>query len=158
MHINDAWYFPLQLRIVAGAMVRISVALASPHPVLAIFLMLGALLVLSSYYGFSIDLTTRTYCEYTSWLGMKVGQPKKFESVVHLFIKPMRVSRTYNLRGNSTTIHDTEYDGYLRLSGNTVIHIFRASRKEKVVKRLNELKAYLGTEVVDHTEMRSTGS
>jgi hypothetical protein len=152
MDITTGWYFESGMRLAGYGMLAIALTLLVGGYYLAalVFALLG-IIVLTTRYGFQINSASRTYCEYTWFLGFKNGQWQSYQAIQYLFVKSARVSRTYNMRVQSGTISRTEFNGYLKFSESEKIHVANAIEKDDLIKKLFPLAGKLETVIVDYT-------
>jgi hypothetical protein len=115
--------------------------------------------ILTTHYRLFIDLKQKSYMEYVSLLGLKVGRDRgRFEHIEYIFIKKSRVSQVLNSRVQSTTIHKWQYDGYLKFSEQNKIHLITLENRVKLKAKLSVMATQLNTKVIDYsneTEFRS---
>lgn len=151
MNIINGSYFPWPVKIIGVFLILASIPNITTAPLLATLLLLGGAIIFTTHYGFKIDVAKSSYKEYTWFLGWKNGEEIKFNRIEYLFIKSNKVSRTYNSLLSSTTIGDLEYNGYLKVSESEKILIASSKNKKEVVARLENLKRYLNTSILDYT-------
>ena len=152
MDIKGEAYFHWPFKLVAVLVIVAAVPVFGNSPIASVVMAGISIVVLTAYYGVSIDKNKRTCKEYVWLLGWKSGDVEQFEEVQYLFVKPVTVTRTYNTRVQSSTVRTEEYIGFLKLSNDEKIELVRSSRKTKVVEVLRKVKAYLGTRIIDYSD------
>jgi hypothetical protein len=152
MTLFSNWYFPWPVKFIAGILAFMGWINLIPSIVVTVGVTIAFILVMTMHQGFIIDRNRKKYKEYTWFLGRKLGEEISYEEIEYLFIKPSKVSRTYHTRVQETTISDIEYDGFLRFSETSKIHLLSSSSKKGVIKKLMALKGYLNTRIIDYTK------
>ena len=117
----------------------------------AAVMVLASLVILTTHYRFRLDTTARTYFDYVWILGMKYGERGSYREANYLFLKASNVKQTMNSRGSSSTISKQVIDAYLKLDGETRIHLFSKDSRHDVIVRLKEISRMIGVPVVDYT-------
>jgi hypothetical protein len=151
MILFSNWYFPWPVKFIAGILAFMGWINLIPSIVVTVGVTVAFLLALTMHQGFIIDRTRKKYKEYTWFLGWKSGEEISYLEVEYIFIKPSKVSRTYHTRVHETTISNIEYDGFLRFSETSKIHLFSSPSRKGVIKKLMPLKGYLNTRIIDYT-------
>ncbi len=149
--VRDQWYFPMQFRIVGVVAILASVGVATTHLLGAAVVFLVGVIIVTTHYGFAIDKEARVYQEYIWLLGWRAGKKVRFHTMHYLLINPAKITRTYNLRVNSTTISELAYNGYVKIDDGEKIHIVGSTNKRVVLKAMEKLKDYLGIRLTDNS-------
>jgi hypothetical protein len=151
MNTISSWYFPWTFKLGGVVLLLFAIVAIASSPIIAVLMFVVGLIILTTHYGFHIDKVASTYKEYTWFLFLKIGKEVKFDQIEYLYVKPNKVSRTYNSRIQSATITDIEYDGYIKFSEAEKIHVTHAKKREQVIIKLNLLRKYLNVKVLDYT-------
>ena len=132
---------------IAGAVVFVN------HPIIAIVLIVGGILILTSYEGTEIDPSSRTYREYNSFLFIKKGKAKNYQGIEKIFINSAKVSqRVYTAHTSaSATFSNIEYNAYLKFKEGEKVFLLSGKDKTKLLKKLRDISRSLNTSVVDNT-------
>jgi hypothetical protein len=112
----------------------------------------GGLVTISTHYRLSFDLTNRTYRDYVWVLGVKVGPSTSFQNIEYFFIKAGRESQTMRMRVASNTIHKNVFDGFLKFSETSKIHVLTRDNREAVLRKLMPMSQALNVPIMDYTK------
>ncbi len=118
----------------------------------ASILLFVSFMILTTHYRLSIDLDTKTFHDYTWFLGFKNGEKGKFESIEYLFLKKNRVSQKMQLKAANTTVRKEVYDGYIKFSETEKIHLFTKDNKKDILAKLRELSTMLNVRIIDYSD------
>lgn len=102
--------------------------------------------------GIRVDLKSKTYQEYTWFLGIRFGKMESFNRIEYVFLKSNKVSQKMSARLASTTVHSEVYDGFIRFSETDKVHVFRGKTKESVMQKLQDLSAKLQVDILDYSQ------
>jgi hypothetical protein len=152
MNTLSSWYFPWTIKIAGIILLPTAIAIISTSPIIAVVMLVTGLIIFTTHYGVCVDKVTSTYKEYTWFLFLKLGKEINFDHVEYLYIKPNKVSRTYNSRIQSATVTDIEYDAYIKFSETEKIHVTHSKHREQVIVKLRKLKDYLNVPILDYTK------
>ncbi|MFZ6012136.1 MAG: hypothetical protein ACOYXT_17475 [Bacteroidota bacterium] len=151
MNIRSNWYFPWPIKLVGIFLVLIAIGKFASSPVLSGIMVLIAVIVFTTHYGVSIQASNQTYLEYVWFMGFKSGTRKKYNIIEYLFVKPNKVSRSYNSKVQRSTMVETEYDGFIKFSDSEKIHLFNSGDRQEVVEKLVKLSKAFNVRIVDYT-------
>jgi hypothetical protein len=151
LQVNTGWYFQGPPRWAGYGILVMALPVAVASPVWGVLLALLGIIIITTHYGVEIDANSKSYREYTWFLGLKNGKRETYDSIQYFFLKPGRVSRTYNSRIQSTTIRDIEYNGFLKFSESEKVHIVSDSEKQKALDKILNLALKLNTNVLDYS-------
>lgn len=151
--IKSGSVFPFPFLVLGAVFLMAGAAVFVNHPVISVVLIIAGALILTSYEGTEIDLLSRTYREYNSFLFIKKGESKKYEGIEKIFVNSSKVSqRIYTAYSSSSaTVTGTEYNAYLKFNHGEKVFLFSGKNKSKLLRRLNDISRSLNTSVVDNT-------
>ena len=146
-------YFSLPFLLVAGALDLFGlIALIEGLWLLGLLLWFVSLLVFTTHYRVAINFIDNTFHDYLWVLGMKIGEKGTFDALEYVFIKKANVSQTVHARVATTTIQKEVYDGYLKFSNGTTIHLATKDSREALLRTLRIITEKLQTKLVDYTQ------
>lgn len=122
--------------------------LGSQHPVWGGFFLFLTVLVLTTRYGFEIDLKSKTCRKYLWMAGVKRGEFKQFQELQYLFIEKNKV----NQRNGLTTATREVFSGYIKFSETENIHLASERRKDQLMEMMNKMASDLNIKIVDYTD------
>ncbi|MEQ8338456.1 MAG: hypothetical protein RIA62_13960 [Cyclobacteriaceae bacterium] len=109
------------------------------------FLLLGTQIL-------EIDKNHKKYRSAVSLLGLiNMGAWKSYNSMDNIFIKKSRVSQKMALGPIENTLKGMVFDAYLKISESEKIFLGSNKSKERLLRKINPMKAYLDIPLVDHT-------
>lgn len=109
------------------------------------FLLLGTQIL-------EIDKNHKKYRSAVSLLGLiNMGAWKSFHSVENIFVKQSKVSQKMALGPIENTLKGMVFDAYLKISESEKIFLGSNKSKERLLRKINPMKAYLDIPLVDHT-------
>lgn len=149
--IKSATPVPVTLRGLGMAMV-VPVVVGSISKLVSIPLALIGLSLITIRNGIRVDLNSKTYQEYTWFLGVRFGKVESFHKIEYVFLKENKVSQNMSARLASATVHSEVFDGFIRFSESDKVHVFRGRTKESVMKQLTALSAQLQVDILDYTK------
>ncbi|QCK14449.1 hypothetical protein DCC35_06695 [Mangrovivirga cuniculi] len=126
-------------------------ALLKANLVLSLILLLLSAVVLTTKYGFSIDLKNNIYHDYTLVFGFKIGQKHAFEEIDCIFYK---INSTLETRSdystaNSSTKRKIDFDAYIRFSDNKKVHLGSYKDEESLIKNIKPYAESLNTKFIN---------
>lgn len=129
--------------------------LATPYFVFGIITLILLICILTTHYALEINLTDKTFRHYLWILGFKQTHTQTYDLIEYAFIQSSKVSRTSYSTATSNTFASLVYNGYLKFSDDTKIHLIQSPKKEIVFKKLKILAADLKIEIIDFTDADS---
>jgi hypothetical protein len=127
-------YFPFHF-ILLGIIGLPSVVFLWPgHTLIAVCVLTVSLLLLSTHYRCSIDLSAKTYSEYVWVLGFRKGRLNVFDQLQYVYVNKCRYEVAY---GFVTRIHASghTYKIFLKTAELKSIYLGSSTRKQKALKR-----------------------
>jgi hypothetical protein len=149
-------YFPNAFMFAAAIATVVAIPLLTQKPVVALILLFAAIVIATTHHRFDVDMARKQYIDCVWILGFRRGELKSFDQIEYLFIKPIRVSQTMQLRVASSTIDKEQFDAFIRFSEEHKVHLFTADSKSSVLKKLAPISKALNTIIVDHTQPVNT--
>ena len=111
-----------------------------------------AVCIPSTHYALEINVTDKTFRHYLWILGYRHGTTQTYDLIEYAFIQSAKVSRTLYSTASSSTFSSQVYNGYLKFSGGSKIHLVQARQKEAIFRKLQILATDLKIEIVDFTD------
>jgi hypothetical protein len=119
-----------------------------------LFGLLG-LLILTAKRGVDIDFAKKIYREYHSFYWIKTGKWSPFNSVVKLYINPVKMSQRMSNLASSSTIHSNEYKAYLKFNNEDKVYLLSGKKIKVLEEKLTPLAASLGLSITDNSKLFS---
>jgi hypothetical protein len=110
-----------------------------------------SVIIFSTHYRLNIDFAQKTFHDYVWILGIKHGEKGKFENLEYIFINKSKVSQTMSLKAVSTTLRKDVFDGYLKFSDGSKIHLMTMDDKADVIQKLKTISHKLNLKVIDYS-------
>ena len=145
------YYFPSRAIWAIVAAFFFAGAVATQYYFWGSLALLVCALVLTTKYGFEVNLAANQYQEYTWVLGYKSGEQIKFERIEYLFIKKIKLSRKMNSLLHSTTLDDEEYRAYLKFSEQEKIHFMTKADHNILVTETKKIAQSLSVGLFDYS-------
>lgn len=130
----------------------VAIPVMNANTIAGLVMCLVSLAIFTTHYRLRIDLSNKLAHDYLWILGFKNGNLIKFETLEYLFIKKNRISQQMNHIVASSTIRNEVYDGYLKLSGQNVIHLATQKNKTALLKKLTRISAVLNLRIIDYSD------
>lgn len=145
--------FPWQFLLIGVLIMIGSLALISTKPALAGLMLIAGGFMVTASEGTEIDVVQKRYREYTSFYFLKKGTWIRFEAAEKVFINSARTSNKMYTAStlNSSTFINTQYNGYLKFSDGTKLHLLTSRKKEKLATVLQNVASLLKIPVQDNT-------
>jgi len=139
-------FFPEGLALSGIIIAGFSIILAFVDYSIGVPILLLGVVVATTHYRFTVDITKKVYSEYIWFLGLRLGKTRlNYEAIEYVFIKSSKESQTMNSRVVSNTITKVVFDGYLKFSEDNKVHIAtRSSRGNRRLKLTQEKIADAG--------------
>lgn len=152
--IKNGSLFPWYFKVLAACMVIGAITLLLTNLLLAMILLFIGLIILTGYSGIIIDEKEKTYKEYNSFLFFKRGITKNFDSVEKIYVNQNRASqKIYTAHTlNSKTFNNIIFDGYLKFSDGTKVHLMAKKDKNVLMNKLKPITELLGVDIFDNTQ------
>lgn len=118
-----------------------------------IALLLPGLIIIFTHEGFEIDTVKKIYRNYISFLLVKSGKFRSYDSIEKLYINKKRgTQRMYSAHtAKSATFSNEVYDVYMKFSSGEEVHLLSKKDKEKILKRIENFSNSLSIPVIDNT-------
>jgi len=154
--VKSGTLFPLPFLVLGAICFIAGAGVFVMHPIISIILIVGGILILTSYEGTEIDPSSKTYREYNSFLFIKKGKAKTYQGIEKIFINSARVSQTVYTAysSKSSSFSSTEYNAYLKFNEGEKVFLLSGKDKTKLLKKLRDISRSLNTSVVDNTVRR----
>lgn len=145
--------FPWQFLVIGALITLCALVLVATKPLVGLLLLMIGGFILTASEGTDIDGTQKRYREYTSYFFIKNGKWITFDAAEKLFINSVRKSaKMYTASTlNSSTFVNTEFNGYLKLSDGTKLHLLSHTKKEKLATVLQNVASLLNIPIQDNT-------
>jgi hypothetical protein len=144
--------FPWQFQFIGIIFLIVGIGLMIVSPYLAPILIVIGAFILTAYRGVEFNCSTKTYRNYNSFLFIKTGKFKPYDSVEKIYINESKVSQMiYTKITTGSTFRHIEYNAYLKFAHG--IKIFLASKKDKkkLIDKLTGLAEFFQVEISDNT-------
>ena len=155
LDIRNETLFPWHFQFIAALILITGVALlASGRPMVGSILLIASGFILTAASGTEIDKSKNRYREYSSfYFIIKSGKWKSFNGAEKIFINKAKSStQMHTARTNhSATFFKEEYNGYLKLTDGTKIHLSSNRKKERLAAKLNQAASFLNCPLQDNT-------
>ena len=152
--IKSGSLFPFPF-LVLGALVFLAAMLVFvSSPILSVFLFVTAAFILTAHEGTEIDPSSKTYREYQSFLFVKKGSMKSYDSIEKIFVNSGKsVQRVYTAHtSQSSTFSSVEYNAYLKFSDGVKVFLLSKRNKPKLLDKLRDAARILNVALVDNTK------
>lgn len=153
--IRSGALFPWHFQFIAVIILMTGVILFVGKPVMGLVLMIAAGFILTAASGTEIDPPTYRYREYTSfYFILKNGRWKPYSGIEKLFINSTQKRsqlHTAHTSHSSIFIHE-EFNGYLKFTDGTKIHLLSSRKKGKLTAKLNQAATRLQAPLYDTTD------
>ena len=129
-------YFPPNFKyvgymgLIGGVVLMLIGNIVAGPPVLFIGLGLSFTMV-----GCKVDVKNKTITNFTSVVGVIIGDPESYTMLKKLLVKPVEISQVLNSRGSSTTLHFTVYNAYLFYDEESVL-LTGNKNKDKIAAKM----------------------
>jgi hypothetical protein len=156
--IRSGTLFPWHFQLIAALILIAGIVLLIGKPVVGSVLIVAAGFILTAASGTEIDTSKNMYREYTSFFFiLKSGKWKQFKGAEKLFINSSKKSTQMHTAhtNHSSVFTDQEYNGYMKLTDGTKIHLLTSGKKEKLVATLNKAASFLQVPLQDNTVANS---
>src|SRR5688500_2393019 len=152
--IKSGSLFPFPFLVLGAIVFLAAVPVFVSSPILSVFLLITAALILTAHEGTEVNPTSRTYREYQSFLFIKKGKPKKYNGIEKIFVNSAKVSqKVYTAHtSQSTTFSNTEYNAYLKFNDGVKVFLLSRKSKTKLLEKLRDAARVLNVPVVDNSE------
>lgn len=124
--------------LIGGVVLTLIGNLTAGLPVLVVGLGLSFTMV-----GCKVDLKKKTITNFTSIIGVIIGDPESYTTLKKLLIKPNEISQVLNSRGSSTTLHYTIHNAYLFYDEESVL-LTGNKNKEKIIAKMKPFAQEFG--------------
>ena len=150
MNFYQGSYFPPNftylgyIGLIGGVVLLLIGNIVAGPPILLIAIVLSFTRV-----GCRIDSTNKTITEFTSLVGIILGNPEKYLELKKLILKPNEISQVLNSRGSSTTLYYTIYNTYLFYDDQSVL-LTGDKNKDKIEAKMTAVakQLYIPLEVI----------
>ena len=152
--IKSGSLFPFPFLVLGAVVFLAGVGALASNTVLSLFLLVTAAGILTAHEGTEVNPSSRTYREYQSFLFMKKGKPKNYDSIEKIFVNSGKVSQTvYTAHtSSSSTFSSVEYNAYLKFSDGVKVFLLSKKSKPKLLEKLRDAARILNVSVVDNTQ------
>jgi len=153
LDIKFGFIFPWTFRFVGALLVFSSIVLAFKiFWWSAILFPMGAVF-LSAYEGTEIDTVKRVYREYNSYLLIKFGKFKAYDSIERLYVNSKMVTeRMYSAHTNkSSNFRDQVFSAYIKFSSGEKALLLSEKNKGRIMNKLGRISQSLNVALTDHT-------
>lgn len=151
--IRSGRLFPFPFLVIGAACCFASLVLLSTSALLAAPLFLLGAAIITAYEGTEIYPGSRYYREYQSFLFLKKGKRRKYESLEKIFINLAKVSQRIHTAHTmkSATFTNVEYNAYLKFGDGTKIFLCSDKSKSRLLQKLSGTGRDLEIPVVDNS-------
>jgi len=151
LNVNTGWYFEGPPRWLGYLFLVIAIPIVGKSIVWPVVLGLLGVIIITTRYGVEINADEKSYKEYTWFLGFKKGKRIYYDNIQYVFLKPVKVSRTYNGRIQNSTITNTEFNGFLKFSEHEKIYVGSALKRKDVLNKIIPVATKLGISILDYS-------
>jgi hypothetical protein len=149
---KTSWFFSRVIFFCGVLLAFVGIVGAITNLFVGLMIFTVCVIIFTTHYRLSVDFDNKVFLDYVWILGIKRGEPKKFEAIEYIFIKSSNVSQTMHSRIASTTIRKEVFDGYLKFSEEDKIHLMTMDDKDELIQKLKPIAEKLNAIVIDHTE------
>ena len=146
-------YFPKGLGYVTPVLAGIGIWLmVIQHPVWGTLLILLGAVILSTRYVTEINLTSKSYRDYLSLLGLKLNvEENRFNKLDRIVITKGNYAQTINTRVQSRQMQWADYTGTLLMDGDVSLELLTRTDKHELMRGLKDFADFLQVNVEDQT-------
>lgn len=116
--------------LIGGVVLTLIGNIVAGLPVLIVGLVLSFTMI-----GCKVDLKNKTITNFTSIIGVIIGDPDSYSVLKKLLVKPNEINQVLNSRGSSTTLHYTIYNAYLFYDDESIL-LTGNKNKEKIIAKM----------------------
>ncbi len=145
-------YFPGTILFLGVLLGIVGLFIVITKTIVGLILILLCLIIFTTHYRLKIDFDSKEFYEYLWILGIKHGDKGKFETMEYLFITKNKISQTMNHMAGSSTLKKEVYDGYLKFSETSKIHLATFDHKKDLLKKLHAISIQLKVGILDYSE------
>jgi hypothetical protein len=151
--IKSGALFPWPFLLLGGGFFLAGIGLFLTSPIIAIILLLLGASMVTGYEGTQVDRASSTYREYRSFLFLKTGERKKYDSIEKIFVNSAKVTqRIYTAHTmSSATFSNVEYNAYLKFSDGVKVFLLSERKKARLLRKLEAIGRELDIPVTDNT-------
>ena len=133
--------FPMQFQFFAAALFVGSFFAMTQNIIVGVVLFIISLLIFTGRGGVQVNLIQKTYLVYNSFLFIKSGKEKSYNTLEKIFINAGEYqSKMYTPHTTASfTVRDVEYNAYLKLDNEVKLYLGCDKDKDKVLKRFNKI-------------------
>ncbi|MDZ4716449.1 MAG: hypothetical protein SH819_13380 [Cytophagales bacterium] len=144
---------PWQAKFLGVLFVLAAVAVMISYWWLSILLIVAGVTLLTGYSGTEIDVVSKTFREYHSYLFIRSGATEKYNTIDRIFINYSKVTeKMYTAHTlNSSTFRSILYNAYLKFDDGKKIFLTSRKNKAKLIRILEPVAVVLETQLVDTT-------
>ncbi|MCX2742773.1 hypothetical protein OO013_02785 [Mangrovivirga sp. M17] len=126
-------------------------ALLKGNLILLLILLLLSALVLTTKYGFSLDLENNIYHDYILLFGFKIGKKQVYEEIDCIFYKinSSLEKRSDFSTANSSITRKIDFDAYIRFSDNRKVHLGSFKNEGSLIKKIKPYAESLNTRFIN---------
>jgi len=145
--------FPFQFQILGIIFLFLGMVLILYSPYFAPILIILGILILTAFRGIEFDRSAKTYRDYNSFLYMRQGSLRNYDSVKEIFINSSDVSqKIYTRVTEGTTMRYVEYNAYLEFGDGTKLYLTSKKDKNAIIEKTSGLSDFLQVEVRDYKD------
>jgi hypothetical protein len=146
-------YFPKGLKYITPVLVGIGIWLiVINHPIWGALPVILAALILTTNYVTEINLSSKSYRDYLSLLGVKLNvEENRFNQLDRIVITKGNYAQTVNTRVQSRQMEWADYTATLLMDNNITLDLVTRTDKEELMKGLKEFSEFLQVDVEDQT-------
>lgn len=152
INITSYKLFPFHFQILGILLLFLSVILMIQSPYFTPIFFLSGAAILTGYRGIQFDLPNKSYREYNSFLLIKFGKWRKFDSIEKIYVNSANVSQfAYTMVTTGTTIRNIEYNAYAKLGNEIKVHLICSKNKKVLFQKLQKMAALFKLDIIDNT-------
>jgi hypothetical protein len=153
LDIKSSALFPWQFRVMAVLAIVVALVIVQNHLVISLVLLLLGIFCLVSYEGTEVNITNKTFREYTSFLFIKTGKFQVYPELEKIYITKSKQSQQVFTAHttHSSVFENVVYNAYLKFTSGEKVHLMSRKDKDKLMKVLHPLSQKLSLDVVDHS-------
>jgi hypothetical protein len=151
-HFTVQYYFPARIILVlAGIPIGIGL-FATQYFLWAGIILVGCIVVWTTHYGFEIDFSSKKYREYAWILGIKTGEPIRFDRIEYLFVKKITMSQTMHSKITTASFSSEEYRGFIKFNEDDKIHFITGKNRETLIEKIKPTAKQMGVALFDYSD------
>ena len=146
--------FPWPFLFIGGIVLVIGLALLVENRLASIVLIAVGGFILSGSEGTEIDKAAKSYKEYNAFFFIKSGANVPYSGIEKIFINTSKSKQQFYTAHTThgSVYENVDFNGFLKFSNGTKIHLLRKRKKEDLMKALQDVASFLDVQIEDNTK------